>query len=49
LKIIAISGGDFSEDGQNLLKKAKSVGACRTFPKPIPIKSFLMAIQEIFS
>ena len=48
LKIIAISGGDFSEDGQNLLKKAKKLGACRTFSKPVFIKPFLAAIQDIF-
>lgn len=48
LKIIALSGSKFSEDGQNLLEKAKKLGACRTFSKPILIKPFLAEIQDIF-
>jgi CheY-like chemotaxis protein len=47
LKIIAISGGGFSKDGQSLLRKAEYVGACRTFSKPVPLKLLLQAIQDI--
>jgi len=47
-KIIAVSGGGRSEP-QDVLKKAKTLGANATISKPIDVKDLIAAVNELLS
>lgn len=46
-RIIAISGGSANIGGEHLLRTAESLGADRSFAKPVDVGSLLEAVDEL--